>query len=310
MAHVIGEHDKPDSVSLGGSVFVNNTSYAGCDIKVVVNLYDGGKATQHKIDELQDKMTKAQSELELAETKAAEATSNLETAKRGTSGFSNNTKKRSKYTTSATRLQDVVQSLGQRLADLAQEKPQVSTKVLAECQTLSLSVYRDKQAVRACGSVYPKAFTRGPRQIAGTLVFTVFNQHVLHELLDAHVTDFDGVSYSSVLADQLPPVDIIVVFANEYGATSRMAVLGVEFSTEGQTMSVEDMITENVISFVARDLDPMRSVGQQVIDQASSMLQNEMGKRASDLLLEEDYQRYKNNISPFDRFRRRRNPFI
>ena len=75
-------------------------------------------------------------------------------------------------------------------------------------------------------------------------------------------------------------------------------------------MSIEDIITENVVSFVARDIDPMRSVGQRSIDEESRMLQQFSAKRASDLILEEDYQKIKDATDPFDRFNRRRNPFM
>ena len=153
--------------------------------------------------------------------------------------------------------------------------------------------------------------TRGPREIAGTIVFTVFDEHVLYRFLEAHPSDFDAASgLSSALMDQLPPVDITVVFANEYGTISRMGLFGVEFIDEGQTMSIEDIITENVVSFVARDLDPMRKVGQRNRDEVSNTLRNELAKKASDLLLEDDYQAFKSKLNPYQRFNYRRNPFI
>ena len=48
---------------LSGSVFINNTSYSGCDIKVVVNLYDQGVGIQKQIKDLQDQLKKQQQEL-------------------------------------------------------------------------------------------------------------------------------------------------------------------------------------------------------------------------------------------------------
>jgi hypothetical protein len=44
---------------------------------------------------------------------------------------------------------------------------------------------------------------------------------------------------------------------NEYGAVSRLVLYGVELVNEGQTMSIDDLITENVVNFVARHIEPM-----------------------------------------------------
>jgi hypothetical protein len=139
-------------------------------------------------------------------------------------------------------------------------------KVLGEIQTLSWSIFREKSPVRTLGSVYPKTYVRGPRTIGGSMIFTVFNQHVLHELLELDMRyystgtgDFDKYQYTSNLADQLPPLDITLLFANEYGAISYMGLYGVEFVQEGGTFSIEDIFSESVVQYVARDLDPLRT---------------------------------------------------
>jgi len=64
------------------------------------------------------------------------------------------------------------------------------------------------------------------------------------------------------LIDQLPPLDISLIFANEYGAISHMGIWGVEFMQEGATFSIEDIFSESVVQYVARDLDPMRLVSK------------------------------------------------
>lgn len=141
------------------------------------------------------------------------------------------------------------------------------TKVLGEIQTLSISDHREKYPVRTLGSVYPRSITRGPRTISGSVVFATFNQHVMAEFLEVTeyrstgVGDYDRFRYSSYLMDQLPPLDISISFANEYGNLSWMAILGVEFVNEGQVMSVEDLYLEGTAQYVARDFDPIRSVG-------------------------------------------------
>lgn len=295
---------------LAGSVFVNNTTYAGCDIKIIVNLYDQGVGVQKQIMDLQDQLSKSQTALDKIEGQISGHESTISNAKPGTPGFFNATGARQTKVEASYRLREQIQSTQARLQKLQNEAPGRSSKVLAEAQTLSLSTYRDKQAVRACGSVYPKGFTRGPREIGGSIIFTVFNEHVLARFLEAHASDFDAVRFTSAVLDQLPPVDISISFANEYGSLSRMTIYGVEFTTEGQTMSIEDLITENVVNYVARDWDPMRAVGNRKIDETSHIMQSELGKKASDLLLEDDYQDIKGALSPFERFTRRRNPFL
>jgi len=156
------------------------------------------------------------------------------------------------------------------LRDEEGDRPSNVTKVLAEVQTLSISTHREKYPVRTLGSVYPRSFTRGPRTISGSLVFTTFHRHIFDEFFgtaggagfrSTGVGDFDSFSWTTFITDQLPPLDISIVFANEYGNLSWMAILGVEFVNEGMTMSIEDLFLEGTAQYVARDYDPIRSVG-------------------------------------------------
>ena len=293
-----------------GSVFVNNTSYGGCDIKVVIHIYDGGKAIQEWEERHLTAAQNASAQQSVVEGQITQTQQKLQEVHSGTAEDKRLRKQLAKLREQRGQLETSIPALQDKAKDLTRSKATSSTKVLAEAQTLSVSIYRDKQAVRACGSVYPKGRTRGPREIAGSIVFTVFDEHVMYEFLEAHASDFDGVNFSSVLLDQLPPVDILVSFANEYGQVSRMTLRGVEFSNEGQTMSVEDLITENVVNFVALDIDPMRAVSKRKTDQNSLLASQTQPKRASDLLLEEDYKALKDNMSPYERFSRRRNPFL
>lgn len=292
-----------------GSVFINNNSYSGCDIKVLVHIYDDGKISKSQKQQLETQLEEALQSLYQAQKDASELLSEMPDCKQGTDVLSRKTRLYTQTRSRISILAELVQSLQDRLVLVVKDPPKSSTKVLAECQTLSLSTFRDKQAVRACGSVYPKGFCRSQREIAGSLIFTVFNQHVFYELMEAHVSDFDGVAYTSAVMDQLPPLDIIVSFANEYGHLSRMEIYGVEFVSDGMTMSIEDILTENVCNYVARDYNPMRAVAEREIDKASQQLQSWMGMSASNLLLEEDYKIYKNASSPWERMNQRRNPY-
>ena len=149
-----------------------------------------------------------------------------------------------------------------------------STFTLATAQTFSLQTHREKHPVRALGNSNVLGYVRGGRTIAGSIIFTMFNEHALASLIrkmGSTKNKFDPSSsindqISSLLIDQLPPIDITIVFANEYGSLSRGAVYGVEFLNSGVTLSIEDILTEEVVNFVARDADPIISQGRVGID--------------------------------------------
>lgn len=205
------------------------------------------------------------------------------------------------------------QAIGNRTAEF------VTTKVLAELQTISISTYREKTPVRACGNVGVKGYARGTRTVAGSMIFTIFDRNVLFELLETSSYDADD-QFQSAIKDQLPPMDLTISFANEYGALSRMSLYGVEFVSEGQTMSIEDIILEDVCQFVARDVDPMTPVVNAQGEPYNVILNNYnqavalgrgnpvVGLRASDLRGTEWDLRSGNTAEK--RFRDRSNPFF
>lgn len=141
---------------------------------------------------------------------------------------------------------------------------------LNNLQTLSYSIYREKAPVRALGFVGEKGRARGTRTIAGSIVFTVFDRHVLWDVMrigqgdrtrDAVSPDSGYMGMEYVLPDQLPPFDIIIHFVNEYGHSAEMVLFGIELHQEGQTMSIQDIITENVMQFTAQHIAIMRPGG-------------------------------------------------
>jgi hypothetical protein len=159
--------------------------------------------------------------------------------------------------------------------------------VIGEIQTLSYSVYRPTTPVYTLGRINPKGVVRGQRTIAGSIIFTVFDRHVLKKVIDSFniskpYDDGDGKfsqpyddSYNvykfsgdeldemkrNMKTDEMPPFDINVTFMNEYGNSSTLNLYGVHILTEGQTMSIEDMITENTMQYVAMDIDLMDNNG-------------------------------------------------
>ena len=72
-------------------------------------------------------------------------------------------------------------------------RPSASPITLGNLSTITYSIHREVYPVRAVGVTNPRGFTRGPRTMAGTCIFTVLNKHALHELShDKSGTDNDS----------------------------------------------------------------------------------------------------------------------
>lgn len=192
-----------------------------------------------------------------------------------------------------------------------------STYTLGSLQTISIQSHREKYPVRALGTSYVKGYTRGPRTLAGSMIFTVFDEHALRGLirqssvlLDRYELEFDT---TSILPDQLPPIDLTIAFANEYGSLSKMSLYGVEFMNDGVTFSIEDLLSENVLSFVARDVDIMTKLGQVKLSEFErGMFTSSIDGTSKDLLASElqfttqdAYAEYVNRLGVRRRFKNR-----
>jgi hypothetical protein len=128
--------------------------------------------------------------------------------------------------------------------------------VLGTLQTISYSMHREVVPVRALGKSRAHAYTRGPRTIAGSMVWTTMDQYVLAAALEHY--HGPALDTSTVLADQLPPIDVVITFANEWpGEYSKMVITGIRMVNEGSTLSIDDMITEQTNTYVATDIDLM-----------------------------------------------------
>lgn len=132
------------------------------------------------------------------------------------------------------------------------------THVVGELQTISYSMYNEKMPVRVLGDMNMKSIVFGNRTIAGSMVFTVFDRHWAHKMMDKYLAAMG--SNAHILTDELPPINITISMANEYGDKSRLAIYGVTFVMEGQTMSIQDMYTENTFEYMAKDIDYLTNV--------------------------------------------------
>ena len=166
-------------------------------------------------------------------------------------------------------------------------------KLIGELQGVSYSVTREKAPIYTMGSADPRSFSRGKRGIAGTLIFTVFDRSAIMETLKdstffAHLSDYqksrgtsadpigrqiaeeavnptltplesvksDNVWSAAWYPDQIPPFDIVLTAANEYGQVAIMTIWAVEILNEGSGMSIDDIVTEQEMTFIARRVTP------------------------------------------------------
>lgn len=161
---------------------------------------------------------------------------------------------------------------------------------------ITWSITREKAPIYTMGSPNPRSFSRGKRGIAGSLIFTVFDRPSLYEMLASHKDDETVQFYtraSNVMPgwdtdvalshrgispvgeqkvdvraafpyynDQIPPFDVTITFANEYGQAAVRRIYGVELLNEGSGASMDDIVIEETMTFVARDVGPMYATGQ------------------------------------------------
>ncbi|MGD9697427.1 hypothetical protein [Acinetobacter sp.] len=137
------------------------------------------------------------------------------------------------------------------------------TVLLGSAQTLSYSIHREKFPVRRLGRTYAQGYTRGPRTIAGSMVFVDFESTALSELFKNFKYNSEspesGLKYD-ILPDQLPPFDLLVIFYNEAGSISIMRLLGVEIADEGSVLGVNEAYPETTMQYLAHDISLLRKI--------------------------------------------------
>ena len=125
--------------------------------------------------------------------------------------------------------------------------------------TISYATHREKVNVPTLGRSYARRRTRGMRTIAGTIIWIVKDRAPLWRFLGHYKYDKNAVMHLP-MSDSMPPFDITLTYANEYGHVSVMRIYGIDITDEGQTHSIQDMITENVMQYQAFDMDVMMPI--------------------------------------------------
>jgi hypothetical protein len=130
--------------------------------------------------------------------------------------------------------------------------------------TVSYTVYRSKKQLRTMGRISPKGIVKGYRTVSGRLIFTVIREHIV-ESLRREIPYLRNIK--TLLMDELPSFDLLVSFGNEYGSAAGMVIQGAQTVDEQKTLSVEDLFTENVFTYIARALEPMRNMFAQNVEE-------------------------------------------
>lgn len=167
--------------------------------------------------------------------------------------------------------------------------PGCSPVVIGSLTTISYSMFRNKKPVINIGRTNINGVTRGSRIFAGTMIFTLINQHWLKELQEqiSYIKDFQNLK-----VDELPLFDIMIISANEYGNAVSMYIYGIDFTDEAQTISVEDLFTENTFSFVARDISNFHAIKQR-----NNRVSSSHGTHQSNVFAQKLYVLNSSNIS-------------
>jgi len=176
----------------------------------------------------------------------------------------------------------------------------IGTNTVGSLQGISYAIQREKAPIYVMGRVDPLSFSRGKRGIAGTIITLMLDSHLIKEskygfdemkvILDKdelvpRTTDLnnatdnpigtleEGFTFSASdlssayqlnsanYVDQLPPFDVVIVAANEYGKVAEMRIYGVEILNEGSGFSIDDIVIENQMTYVARTILPWQRLG-------------------------------------------------
>lgn len=138
------------------------------------------------------------------------------------------------------------------------EYPYPAMKHFAELETISISSARSVFPVRRLGEDHVHRYTRGSRTIAGTMVFTTFSRDVFAEFYRIHSQDrFFGTNAAPpFFVDQIPPFHILLSAVNEYGMAANAALVNVNLSNWGTTLSIHDLKVESTYTYVAQFMFP------------------------------------------------------
>lgn len=131
-----------------------------------------------------------------------------------------------------------------------------------QLQTITMSSASSLFPVRRCGEAKAQDYTKGTRTFAGSMVFSIIGEDPLQRLFSIDALRSSMRTDDSWHIDQMPPLDCILLFSNEFGANGIQVIQGIQFSNWGQTVSIDDMYLESTYSYIADHITPFLSYNE------------------------------------------------
>lgn len=153
---------------------------------------------------------------------------------------------------------------------------------------LTISITREKVPVYTMGNKNPRSISRGKRSLAGSIQMQVFDREPMYELMNdpehqfyAHGDDINWlkefknnpfkaavetdepvkvVKTPARYLDEMLPVDVTIVMANEYGNIGWGAIVGIEFLNEATSYSMDDASTQTSSTYIALHKEHFRPI--------------------------------------------------
>lgn len=189
--------------------------------------------------------------------------------------------------------------LGAISQDTGDSYEALTTDVTSQIQTLTVSSMRTLGPVRVLGETPVRAYTRGPRTIAGSMIFSLIDDDPFARF--AQLADIEQLIHQPFFVDQVPVFDVLiygetehieqqilyakdaVTLVEEPGATA--ALLDCTLANFGMTWSINDMMLEGTYTYEARGFlpwvrDPAKVIKAHLTHQKSL----EVMKKASELI--------------------------
>lgn len=146
--------------------------------------------------------------------------------------------------------------------------------------TIAYSVYRSKSPVYVIGENAVSGFGLGNRNVAGSIIKTLTYADEMSKALSFYQGESLKIKnklsipnlgtkinisikdFESLMRDDTPPFNIYTYSFSEYtGKALTDAIYGVTIVNTGQVLSIESLLTENTISFIARSVKQANEVG-------------------------------------------------
>jgi hypothetical protein len=174
-------------------------------------------------------------------------------------------------------------------------KAVVNGHVFSNLISISWNITREKAPIYVLGVKDPVSMSRGKRGIAGTLSFQNFDRDAIQMLIQQDTSKYQYTDYLSNIAthdlygnpdptngwfdwsaadsfrgvtkqtayyaDQMPPMDVTLTYANEYGNLAVEQVFGIEILNEGKGVHIDDMAVETAMTFICRGIGKLQRIG-------------------------------------------------